>query len=143
MHPYWEIGAARTFKEPTTILSYLPHMHFRGTAAEYVAFYPDGTREMLLKVNEYDYNWQTIYRYNEPKLVPAGTRVEVRMWYDNSPEKALTAHINPERAVAFGLPTTDEMMNGWIGYANTEPKDFEAEFARTREILEAIAPEQN
>lgn len=130
-HPNWEVGAARTFEEPTTILAYLPHMHFRGRGAEYRAFYPDGTEELLLRVPDYDYNWQTIYRYHEPKEVPAGTRIEVSMWYDNSPQRAQQARVVSDRAVGFGLPTTDEMMNGWIGYANTLPRDFDQEAVRT------------
>ncbi len=128
-HGNWAVGAARTFDVPTTILSYLPHMHFRGRAAEYRAYYPDGTNELLLQVNEYDYNWQTIYRYKEPKLVPAGTRVEVTMWFDNSPERGEAANLNSDRAIRYGGPTTDEMMNGWIGFANTEPTDFKSLFA--------------
>lgn len=132
-HPNWVIGTARTFEKPATILSFLPHMHFRGKAAEYKAFYPDGRTELLLSVPEYDYNWQTIYRLKEPKDIPAGTRVEVKMWYDNTPEIAEPLGLISDRPVAFGLPTTDEMMNGWIGYANTIPNDFYSELAKQKE----------
>ena len=34
---------------------------------------PDGTRETLLSVPAYDFNWQTSYRLAEPKLAPAGS----------------------------------------------------------------------
>ncbi len=128
-HPNWMVGAARTFKEPTTILGYLPHMHFRGNAAEYRAFYPDGSNELLLRVPRYDYNWQTLYRYGEPKEVPAGTRVEVTMWYSNTEEKSEASGFNFNRAVKYGGPTTDEMMNGWIDFTNTIPRDFTADLA--------------
>ena len=130
-HASWQVGASRTFQEDTTILSYLPHMHFRGKAAEYRAFYPDGSEELLLRVPNYDYNWQIIYLYNEPKLVPAGTRVEVSMWFDNSPEYAEINNLNSDRAVHYGGPTTDEMMNGWIGFTHTDPKDYTAELSHS------------
>ena len=132
------MGAARVFEEPTTILGYFPHMHFRGNAAEYHAFYPDGTSELLFKVPRYDYNWQTIYRYGEPKELPAGTRVEVTMWFANTEEKSLPTGFNFSRAVKYGGPTTDEMMNGWIDFTNTIPRDFTAEIA----VVEAAAPEE-
>ena len=61
--------------------------------------------------------------------MPAGTRVEVTMWFDNSPERGEVANLNSDRAIRYGGPTTDEMMNGWIGFANTEPTDFESLFA--------------
>ena len=51
----WRVGASRTFDEDTILLSMMPHMHLRGKAAKYTAFYPDGTSDVLLDVPEYDY----------------------------------------------------------------------------------------
>ncbi|MCH8333581.1 alkyl hydroperoxide reductase, partial [Candidatus Sumerlaeota bacterium] len=98
-----------------------PHMHLRGEAASYVAFYPDGTEEVLLDVPVYDFNWQTNYFYKEPKEIPAGTRIEVSMWFNNSPERGELANLDSRRAVRNGGPTTDEMMLGWIDYTETKP----------------------
>lgn len=120
-HPNWRVGSAKIFEQDTTILGLLPHMHLRGKAARYTAFYPDGSREVLLDVPRYDFNWQTGYEFREPKKIPAGTRVEVNLWFDNSEERAELANVNPERAVRFGGPTTDEMDLGWITYGDTEP----------------------
>lgn len=115
----WKVGAARTFENPVTIYSYLPHMHLRGKAAKYVAFYPDGSSELLLEVPRYDWNWQTNYTYKVPKTLPAGTRVEVSMWFENTEarDQETLLDIDPHRAVRFGGPTTDEMMLGWIDYS--------------------------
>ena len=111
-------------------MGFLPHMHFRGSRATYEAFYPDGSSEILLDVPQYDYNWQVFYDYKEPKRLPAGTRLEVTMYYNNSDEyAALYGKINPNRVVRYGGPTSEEMMNGWIDSANTIPKDFDAEMA--------------
>jgi mono/diheme cytochrome c family protein len=125
----WKVGAAMTFPHETTIFGYLPHMHLRGRAATYTAVYPDGRRELLLHVPWYDWNWQTNYSYREPKVIAAGTRVEVEMLFDNTEERdSLTfLEIDPHRAVRFGGPTTDEMMLGWIDYAENIPVE-EQEF---------------
>jgi hypothetical protein len=82
----WKVGASRLFEEDTLLLSMMPHMHLRGKAARYTAFYPDGTSQVLLDVPVYDFNWQTQYDLNEPKLIPRGTRIEMELWYDNSDE---------------------------------------------------------
>lgn len=110
----WTVGMARVFEKPFTIHSYLPHMHLRGTAAEYVAYLPDGTVQRLLDVPEYDYNWQLDYRYEDLRTFPAGTRIEVRMTFDNSTGNA--SNPDPTKPISFGLETTDEMALGWMTY---------------------------
>jgi hypothetical protein len=127
----WKVGASMMFPHETTIYSYLPHMHLRGRAAKYTAHYPGGGSELLLEVPWYDWNWQTNYTYKSPKVVPAGTRIDVEMLFDNTEERnAITAlEIDPHKAIRFGGPTTDEMMLGWIDYAEhikVEEQRFEA-----------------
>jgi len=117
----WKVGAARVFKEDTTILAFMPHLHLRGKEAKYTAFYPDGSSEVLLHVPEYDFNWQISYEYKDLKKIPAGTRVEFEMWYNNSLENAEAIGFNGDRAVSFGGPTWDEMDLGWLTYTDTAP----------------------
>lgn len=118
-HNFWEVGAARTFEEDTFIINMMPHMHWRGRAAKYVAVYPSGKRETLLDVPNYNFDWQLTYTYKEPKFLPAGTRLEVSMWFDNSDENHWVP--NPNRPVGFGSMTQDEMNIGWTEYANAQP----------------------
>jgi hypothetical protein len=120
LHPRWRVGAAHIFDEDVTLLQFMPHTHLRGSAAKYTAFYPDGSTEVLLDVPQYDYNWQTGYDYAQYKDIPAGTRVEWEVYYDNSPETAAEAGFNAERSIRFGGPTTDEMDLGWVTYSTKE-----------------------
>ena len=124
----WRVGGAHTFRRDTTLMGYMPHLHLRGVACKYTAYYPDGTSEVLLDVPQYNFNWQIFYQYKNETLieVPAGTRVEFEMWYDNSSERAAAIGFNSNRPVAFGGPTWDEMDLGWLNYANTEPVDFDS-----------------
>ena len=39
---------ARTFNEDVLVYSLLPHAHYRGKASEFVAHFPDGSKETLL-----------------------------------------------------------------------------------------------
>lgn len=108
------------FERDSILLGYTPHMHLRGKAARYVAKYPDGRGELLLDVPEYDFNWQTTYEYPaEGKKIPAGTEIELTMWWDNSRENPFNP--DPTEPVRFGEPTTSEMMFGFVSWADAEP----------------------
>lgn len=122
-HKNWKVAGAQTFRRDTLILGFMPHLHLRGVACKYTARYPDGTSEVLLDVPRYDFNWQIFYEYKKDKMkeIPAGTRVEFEMWFDNSPERGALLGINADRPVAFGGPTWDEMDLGWMNYTNVEP----------------------
>lgn len=110
--------ASESFDRDVQILSYTPHMHLRGKYARYDATYPDGKSETLLEVPQYDFNWQTTYWHNEPKVLPKGSSVDLTMAWDNSPANAYNP--DPTKNVRFGEPTTDEMFFGFMNYAYVE-----------------------
>lgn len=97
-----------------------PHMHYRGKWFRYDAAYPDGTTETLLNVPQYDFNWQSGYRFTEPKRLPAGTQIRVRGAFDNSPQNPFNP--NPNVVVRGGDQTDDEMFIGYINYAELGEK---------------------
>jgi hypothetical protein len=117
----YRIGAAETLQKDTLILAYWPHAHLRATAARYVATYPDGRKELLLDVPRYDQTWQVTYKLREPKMLPKGTRIDVEMLYDNSADRAAKRIFNPDLTIRFGPRTQDEMMLGFLSYAELEP----------------------
>lgn len=120
----WKVGSAVTYSEDTTLLSLWPHGHLRAAAARYEAFYPDGTTELLLWVPEYDQQWQTTYRYRQLKQIPAGTRIETSMWYDNTLRRGAKQGFSPRRPVRRGGRLTTEMMLGFVTYTHSHPIDF-------------------
>lgn len=116
----YRIGMARTLKKDIRVLNYWPHAHLRAVAAKYVAFYPDGTEELLLDVPRYDQSWQVTYKYAEPKFLPKGTRIEAEFWYDNTEERGVRRGFNADLAPGFGARTVDEMSLGFISYVELE-----------------------
>ncbi|WP_395094882.1 redoxin family protein [Armatimonas sp.] len=106
--------SSRSFTVPvsSTIYSYSPHMHVRGKAFRMSAAYPDGKEETLLSVPKYDFNWQTRYMLKEPKKVPAGTKILIEAWYDNSTKNPHNP--DPTKTVTWGIQTFEEMMIGFI-----------------------------
>jgi peroxiredoxin len=101
-----------TFPEDALVLSFMPHMHLRGTSATYVATYPDGKTETLLSVPDYDFGWQSVYRFAEPLKIPKGTKLTWSGTWDNSPDNPRNP--DPTKEVIWGLQTWDEMQNGWM-----------------------------
>lgn len=97
------------------LLAMMPHMHLRGKSFRYEARFPAGSREILLDVPRYDFNWQTAYRLTSPKVLPAGTRVHCTAHFDNS--EANLANPDPTKTVRWGDQTWDEMMIGYFDIA--------------------------
>jgi len=91
-----------------------PHMHLRGKRAKYEALYPNGQREVLLSVPDYDFNWQIGYTLAEPKVLPAGTRLVFSGAFDNSPQNL--ANPNPRSQVRWGDQSWMEMFAGFIDF---------------------------
>jgi hypothetical protein len=112
--PNYMAKASYTFREDTTVLDLTPHMHLRGKAFKYVLTYPDGRSEVLLDVPHYDFNWQLAYVLAEPRNVPAGSRMDVTAWYDNSPNNKYNP--DPTQTVHWGDQTFNEMMIGFFNY---------------------------
>lgn len=117
--PAYRITSERKFGRDVKVLAMLPHMHLRGDYSKYHLVMPDGKAEDLLEVPKYDFNWQTSYQLKEPKIIPAGSVVQVTMGYDNSANNP--ANPDPTVDVAWGSPTTDEMNLGWMTWAYVEP----------------------
>ncbi|REJ77158.1 MAG: cytochrome c [Acidobacteria bacterium] len=102
------------FAQDSQILSLLPHMHQRGKSMRYTVVKPDGTREVLLDVPEYDYDWQNIYYLEQPYPVAAGTILEVDATWDNSPENP----VNPDASldIPWGDGTNYEMLVAFVDF---------------------------
>lgn len=94
------------------LLSMTPHMHLRGKSFRYDATYPDGTKETLLNVPRYDFNWQLEYVLAEPKRLPRGTEVLCTAIFDNS--DANLSNPNAEKTVYWGDQSFEEMMIGFM-----------------------------
>ena len=82
-------------------------MHVRGKRMKWTAIYPDGTREPLLSVPNYDFNWQMTYHLAEPKFVPAGTTILVEGAFDNSPTNP--DNPDPNASITWGDQSWEEM----------------------------------
>lgn len=113
-----EVTATWIVDQDISIVSYFPHMHLRGKDMKLTATYPGGRTETLLSVPAYEFDWQLFYYPEEMKALPRGTRVDIVAHYDNSVENP--SNPDPDRAVTFGLQSTDEMMFGMFEFIADE-----------------------
>ena len=90
-----------------------PHAHYLAKEFKATATLPDGSTKPLLWIQDWDFNWQDGYNYKQPIMLPKGTRIDVRITYDNSATNPRNPS-NPPQRVWWGEQSTDEM--GTIGF---------------------------
>lgn len=106
--PNYVVTDSFTLPVPVEIRSVYPHAHYLGKRLEGYARLPDGTVEPLIRIDDWDFNWQDEYRFADPLPVPAGTELWMRYTYDNSRDNRQNPNDPPVR-VRYGSRSTDEM----------------------------------
>jgi mono/diheme cytochrome c family protein len=114
-----------TLRAPARIENFQPHMHMRGKAMQMEAVYPDGRREVLSNVSNFQWNWHNNYIYADDAapLLPKGTMLVFTAWHDNT--KANPNNPDPEQWVGWGDRTVDEMAHAWVDVTYLEQADFD------------------
>jgi tetratricopeptide (TPR) repeat protein len=121
-------------------VSIYPHAHYLGKEMRGTATLPDGSRKDLLWIRQWDFRWQDRYRYRSPVFLPRGTRLSMRLTYDNSAANPNNRN-DPPQPVRSGPRSTDEMGHLWIEVVPRRAEDaavLNADFVR-RGLLAAIA----
>jgi Flp pilus assembly protein TadD len=95
------------------LLAIYPHAHYLGKQIDAWAVLPGGERRALLRINDWDINWQATYTYKAPVPLPAGTTVEMRITYDNTASNPRNPNRPPKR-VRGGNRSVDEMGHVWL-----------------------------
>jgi hypothetical protein len=94
---------------PTTqdysFMSVFPHMHLLGKELDCYAVTPTNDTINLIKINNWDFEWQGFYFFEKFLKIPTGSMIYARGRYDNT--FSLT-NPNPV-AIQSGLNTEDEM----------------------------------
>ena len=115
------------YRLPTDVdlLSVYPHAHFLARQVDAHAILPDGARQPLIRIDDWDFAWQDEYRYAEPPRLPAGTEVVVRFVFDNSADNPRNP-ASPPRRVRFGPRSTDEMAELTLQVLPANPAEHSA-----------------
>jgi len=110
------------------LLAVSPHMHLRGKSFEIVAVTGRNSaaedRSTLLKVPQYDFNWQHTYEFAEPLRFSDLKSLELTTTFDNSKRNPFNPA--PEAYVVWGDQTWEEMSLAFLEVAKPHKQDSEA-----------------
>jgi Flp pilus assembly protein TadD len=92
------------------VVSLFPHAHHVARRFHVWATLPNGGSRELLRIEDWDFNWQDEYTFRTPVFLPAATRIAMEIVYDNSEDNVRNPS-HPPRRVTSGEQSTDEMGN--------------------------------
>jgi hypothetical protein len=110
---------------PARLENFQPHMHMRGRAMSMEAILPDGKRQLLSIVSNFQWRWHVNYTYADgvAPLLPKGTTLVFTAWHDNT--DANPNNPDPDQWVGWGDRTIDEMAHCWVDVTYLEEADFQ------------------
>jgi tetratricopeptide (TPR) repeat protein len=134
------VADAYTLPVDAELLAIHPHAHYRAREIRATADLPDGTRRWLLRIDDWDFNWQDVYRFAELVALPKGTTIRMLYTYDNSEANPRNPD-RPPRRVVFGQNSTDEMGDLWLQVVTATDADRATLFndVRPKTLLEDAA----
>jgi tetratricopeptide (TPR) repeat protein len=131
------VTSSFTLPVPVEVHTVQAHAHNLARQIEGFATLPDGTTRWLLRINDWDFNWQGVYRYATPVALPTGAAVVMRWTYDNSADNPRNPNRPPKRVI-FGQRTSDEMSELWFQVVPQNQRDRNA---LVNALRDAVRPE--
>ncbi|MBT5953613.1 redoxin domain-containing protein [bacterium] len=96
-----------------------PHGHLRVKRFFVDVIYPEGTKESLINVPFFDFNWQNLYSFEKLKFIPKGSVLKFEGIYDNSAMNLTNPDSSNE--VRHGHQAEDEMFVLLFGFIKVKP----------------------
>lgn len=109
-------------RKDISLISIMPHMHFIGKSFLAYAITPTDEKIPLIKIDNWDFNWQTTYQFKNLLKIPAGSRIRVEAKFDNTSENPMNPN-NPPKDIGYGWNSTDEMCDLVIYFLDYESGD--------------------
>ncbi len=105
-----------------SLLLFAPHCHLLGKAWEVYFVDANGNRTNLIKINNWDFNWQGAYSQERIIKIPLGSQIHAFATYDNTTNNPRNPN-NPPKQVTWGEKTTDEMYYFPLAFVPYQPGD--------------------
>jgi Copper type II ascorbate-dependent monooxygenase, C-terminal domain len=111
----YQVEAKLTTPLAVKVITIAPHMHNLGRQIKVeVQGLGSATAQPLIRIDDWDFNWQGFYTLAQPAAVAAFSTVKVTAVYDNSDGNPKNPN-NPIVPVGWGERTIDEMCLAFIG----------------------------
>ncbi|MBK9150131.1 MAG: T9SS type A sorting domain-containing protein [Saprospiraceae bacterium] len=118
-----------------SLIGIFPHMHYLGKHWEVYMIHPNGARENLIKIPDWDFNWQGNYYFDRFKVAKKGTRIHAIASYDNTSSNPNNPS-SPPRFVTWGEGSKDEMYYLPLLYVPYRQGDENVIFSGTSSVRE-------
>ncbi len=115
--------ASYTLPTDVRLLDVYPHMHTLGRRLSAVATLPDGSRQSLMHIDDWNYAWQPRYAFRHSPLLPRGTRIDLECVYDNSRDNPYRLDTEPQ-TVYWGEAAHEEMGLVYFQVLPVAPQDY-------------------
>jgi hypothetical protein len=119
----FRVTGSYTLPHDADMVGVIPHAHQLARWVEIRAHVPGQEQPLLLlRVPQWDYNWQSPYDLVKPISFPAGTRFEAECAYDNSPANPRNP-FDPPQNVWHNETIDDEMLLPMFTFVSEKPLD--------------------
>lgn len=116
-----------TVPEKVSLMAINPHMHMLGKDWEVFAVTPVNDTIPLIKINEWDFNWQGTFYFKQLIVLPINSVIHAYASYDNTTNNINNPN-NPPQQVGWGENTSDEMYYLPILYLSYQQGDENVTF---------------
>ena len=119
----FRVTGSYTLPADADMVGVIPHAHRLARWVEIRAHVPGREQPLLLlRVPQWDYNWQSPYDLAKPMRFPAGTRFEAECSYDNSTANPRNP-FDPPQNVWHNETIDDEMLLPMFTFVSERPLD--------------------
>lgn len=92
-----------------SVFAIWPHAHLLNKSYEVFAVHPNGDTTNLIRIPDWDFNWQGVYSFKKFIVLEPGSTVYANVTYDNTTNNPSNPN-SPPAWVTWGEKTTDEML---------------------------------
>jgi peroxiredoxin len=123
----FRVRGSYTLPQDADFVGVVPHTHQLARWVELRATLPGEKQPLLvLRVPQWDYNWQSPYNLKQPRRFPAGTRFEAECSFDNSSANPRNP-FKPPQNVWHNETINDEMLLPMFMFSSEKPLDAKGE----------------
>jgi len=105
-----------------SLISVTPHAHWLGKKWEVYAVHPNGDTTHLIRINDWDFNWQNFFSFKKFIKLEKGTIIYCNATYDNT-ERNFRNPNKPLKNVMWGESAKDEMFIFYFAYVPYQQGD--------------------
>lgn len=120
-----------------SLISITPHSHWLGKKWEIFAVHPNGDTTNLIRINDWDFNWQNFFSFEKFIKLEKGTIIYCNATFDNT-EKNYRNPNRPIKNVTWGESAKDEMFLCYFAYVPYKIGDENIEIGGNVNYFNAI-----